>query len=399
MIFLIFALSLWYAWRYSRTEIDPDWAMFNLEGFTGARYGKDFIDCKSPLIHYWYRGIAKMVGKDVKRVKFAHHFLISIPGFIIGGWQGLAFVALVNSGWLYAFHGNVGQQAVGLIMLSLFAQQEWISTALLFAAVAFEPKLVSVLVIPLLHGWYLPFTLLSLTGISIALLIRFYAPQYWGWLWEANIVVPKRMTEMRRKLLKNGVDYINIPSQGMLFILPWLWFAIVNRPDVLYWLPLFLYMLLMIVGIAVRSNHFIPLAAWIALALPQTAIYGLLATEILSGMFYLPDIWRRYYPRLANINQDAKAVGEWLRDKPGRLWVNGLHTGIYIYSGKPPFGGMTEQIEIRENVHERREAWRNAFKASPPEWVVVGFEPGWNFEPIGYNLVAKTMHSNIYRRS
>ena len=71
MILILALVALWYAWRYSKSTIDPDWAMFNFEGFCNSWYGRDYLDCKTPLIHLWYWAIAKVVGKDVARVKFA----------------------------------------------------------------------------------------------------------------------------------------------------------------------------------------------------------------------------------------------------------------------------------------------------------------------------------------
>jgi hypothetical protein len=125
----------------------------------------------------------------------------------------------------------------------------------------------------------------------------------------------------------------------------------------------------------------------------------LVAVDLVSSFGYLGDIWRRFYSGLQAVNEDARKVGEWLRDKPGRVWVNGLHSGIYIHARKPPIGGLAEQVEIRENAPERREKWRKAFKANPPEWVVDGYSPGWKFTGNGYSLVADTGISKIYKRT
>ncbi len=396
---LLLILAAYYALRYSRMSIDPDWALFNMMGFTGARYGRDYLDCKSPMIHYWYWAIARLVGKDIARVRFAHHLLISIPGILVGGWSGAAFIVLVNSGWMFGFHGNVGQQAAGWIFLALVWQNPWISTALVFAAISFEPKLVFTLLYPILRGWFLPLFSFSLLAGVAAVLIYFLANDYWKILVEANLTLPKRMTDFRRRLLKAGADYLHTPAQGAVYILPWLFLAFVLRPDYIYWTPVIAYMLLMICGIAIRSNHYLPLAGWIAPVFQSgDVVVGLLLVEAFSSLFYIGDLWRRFYPGLRDINLEAQEIGKWLRDKPGRLWVNGIHSGIYIHAQKPPFGGMTEQIEIRENAPERREAWRKAFKESPPEWVVVGHMPGVEFTPLGYDLVARSAESLIYRR-
>lgn len=396
---LLLSLAVYYALRYSKTSVDPDWAMFNLMGFTGARYGKDFLDCKSPMIHYWYWAIVKLVGRSVPRVKFVHHLLVSLPGIIVGGWSGAAFIVLVNSGWLFGFHGNVGQPAAGAIFLALNFQHPWLSTGLIFWALSFEPKLIFTLFYPLLRGWHFPLFILSSLVGAAAIAARFFFPEYWAHLVEANLTIPKRMVDFREKLARSGVDFLHTPAMGLAYVLPWLIFSVQQNRDWIYWFPLAAYFLLMIRGIAVRSNHYLPLAAWIAPGLSQAQfVIPLLLVEAFSGIFYIGDIWRRFYPGLRDMNLDAQEVGKWLRDKPGRLWVNGIHTGVYIYAQKPPFGGMTEQIEIRENAQERRDSFRRAFKGDPPEWVVIGQSPGIDFSPTGYDLVARSNSSLIYRR-
>ena len=80
---LLLLISLYTAWRYSKLEVDPDWAYFNLWGFTGAKYGKDFPDCKTPFIHLYYLGLSKIVGADVSRIKFANHFLMGLGGIAV----------------------------------------------------------------------------------------------------------------------------------------------------------------------------------------------------------------------------------------------------------------------------------------------------------------------------
>ena len=140
MTVVLAVLALFYAWRYSRAEIDPDRAMFNLWGFTGAVYGRDFVDCKMPGIHLWYLALSKIVGRNVKRVRFAHHLVISLPGIIVGGWAGLAYIVIVQSGALLAFHGNVGQPAAALVFVAISLDNPVVSPLLALAALGFEPK-------------------------------------------------------------------------------------------------------------------------------------------------------------------------------------------------------------------------------------------------------------------
>src|SRR5512147_2577943 len=132
LFILLLLVCAWYAWRYSRAELDPDMTAFTLQAFTGARYGKDFADCKTPGIHWWFLLITKVVGKSVPRVKFANTFLVSLPSLAIlyytgNFWAGLAFIILVNSGWLIGFHGNVGQVPAGLFAMALIIPNPWIS--------------------------------------------------------------------------------------------------------------------------------------------------------------------------------------------------------------------------------------------------------------------------------
>ena len=395
---LLALVCIWIAWLYSKTEIDPDWALFNLPAFTGAWYGRDFVDCKSPLIYLWYYGIAKITGPDIKAVKFMHHILISFPGIVVGGWAGLAFIVIINSGWLIAFHGNVSQQPAGFILLALWFHDPWISTALLFLAIAFEPKLITLLLIPILSSWWLPLG----TGVVIAggtaLVIWKKWPQVWGWLVEANLTITKRMTAWRWDLIRHGADFTYTSMKGLMYILPWLLLGAYTKPDLKYWLPMIAYIVLNAAGVFIRPNHLMILAPWIALALPWQGVVALFITDWVSGFAYMGDVWNRFYSALRIGNEEARLIGEWLKDKPGTLWVNGIHTAIYIYSGKKPYGGMTEQIEIRNNATERRKAWREAWQKEPPEWVVEGQSPGWTFNPIGYHREIEGNISKIYRR-
>lgn len=394
----LLGLSLWYAWRYSRIEIDPDWSMFNFAAFTGAWYGRDFLDCKTPAIHLWYWAIAKLVGADVRRVKFAHHILISIPGLIVGGWPGLAFIVLVNSGWLQGFHGNVGQLPAGMFLLAYTWGNPWGGAALVAVAMAFEPKLIPAgVVFLLLNQWWLPGFALAAAGGGLAAWLYLRRRQWWDWLWEANVTITRRMVGMRREIART-TDITYTAGRGLMFILPWVGIGVMERPDWRFWLPAVVYLAFIALGLAVRDNHYLPLAAWIAIALPAWGAALLLITDLVSGLGYLGDIWARYYMGLANANTDARQVGEWLRDRPGRVWVNGLHSGVYIHARKPPLFGLCEQIEIRENASERREVWRAQFRNDPPEWVVVGMSPGWKFTGQGYRLVHRTGMSEIYGR-
>jgi hypothetical protein len=91
-----------------------------------------------------------------------------------------------------------------------------------------------------------------------------------------------------------------------------------------------------------------------------------------AGGFYLGKIWMRFYYELNPINLASKAAGEWLRDKPGSLWVSGLDTAVYVYAGKRPACGMADQMEIRDVATERKALFVKRWRENPPDWVVVG---------------------------
>ena len=77
---VLMAIATFMAWRLSKTEADPDFAMFSLSGFTGSWYGRDFADCKTPMIHLWYHLLHKISNGSIERVKFLHHFILGMVG-------------------------------------------------------------------------------------------------------------------------------------------------------------------------------------------------------------------------------------------------------------------------------------------------------------------------------
>ena len=407
---LIIGLAIWYAWRYSKTSIDPDWAMFNLGGFTGALYGRDFVDCKSPLIHLWYAGLTAIVGKDISKVRFLHHTLVSLPGIALFNYTGsialgLGFVVLINSGFLLAFHGNVGQIPAGMIALAIASGEPIISAIALALAVAFEPKLIiSVLIMAIFYNCLIPFSAIVGIGILLFIALWFLWRDMADWLIYQNITIPKRMTEARKKMIKEHPEGIWTWSSaiGMAYFLPIALLAIYQRPVIEYWLPALAYIAIMILGLVLRQNHLIPLIGWIVMAgVPDIYWIGLVIIDLTASGFYLTNAWYIFYQALLTQNSDAKAIGLWLKDKKGDVWVNGIHSGVYIYAEKAPIGGMCEQIEIREVAHERREQWRKHIKHNAPQYVVMSNLPGWKFEPrSGYRKIANTeMGSAIYEKA
>jgi hypothetical protein len=395
MILPLLLISIFMAWRYSKIEIDPDWALFNMAAFTGSWYGRDFVDVKTPAIHIYYWLIAKMVGKSVPRVLFTHHFLMGIcgiPYYLMTGnfWGALAFCVLINTGWLLTFHGNVGQQPATLILFALIIPNPWIACGLFVAAILFEPKLLlSFIAVVIFKGWYLPTAVMSIMGVVAILLIRWWKPQIWKWIWESSVLLPKKLQEKRKEgmYLHKWMPWFT--AGGLVYLLPWLGAAIYSNQSWQFWVAPLLYVVFICYGRVIRPNHLIPLIPWVVLAgIPPTLIGLLILTDWISSGMYFGDIWQRFYLGLMVANIEAKELGEWLRDKPGDLWVNHYHTAIYIWAQKPVLYSMTEQAEIREFTDRRREMLRR-WKNNPATWVIDSPQHGLNFNGAGYALVAK----------
>jgi len=300
LIFLLLGVSAFVAYRYSKSEIDPDLALFNMAAFTGSWYGRDFIDCKPPAIHLWFWLLAKIVGKNIQRVRFAHHFLLGACGILVAYltnsfWNGLAFTVLINSAWVYAFHGNVGQVPAVAVAIALVAPSGWIAVAALGLAVFFEPKLLLTLIlIVALQGYWIP----ALVYLAAAAILLLLIPRQWlRWTWESSFTIPKRMGKLRveHRLYADWVPWYS--SQAMLYILPWVYLAVVARPEWQYWLPAVAYALMIGYSKVIRQNHMLPLVAWIVCAgISPLAILALVALDFVSAGLYLGDIWLRHSP-------------------------------------------------------------------------------------------------------
>lgn len=400
---LMLSVSAFYAWRYSKTNLDPDAAMFMLEGFTGSWYGRDYVDCKTPLVHLLFYGIVKATGKNITKVKLVYHMLVSLTailyylftGDFVGG---LAALVLINSGWLLAFHGNVGAVAAGLILLALGAQA-WVGTALFLLAVLYEPKLVlSFLAVVILNGWYLPTLAFAIVGMITALLVYRFYPQVWQWLVEANITIPARMSRNRKGLYPWAPVYT---SFGFLYLMPWILLGVIAKPDLVYWTPPILFLILTGAGRVIRPNHLLPVIPWVVLAgIPPVQVFAMIMADWISAGLYLGDIWARFYGGLSERLSYSKLVGEWLKDQKGTVWINSLSCELFIHSQKPILYGVNEQIEINEAVLERRTEFLKRWKANPPDWVVQ--EQGYGviaFSGTGYKLINQAGSFLIYKKA
>lgn len=394
----ILLISAFLAWRYSKTSVDPDWSYFNLWGFTGSVYGRDFADCKTPLVHLWYLGLSKLVGRNIARVRFANHFLVGSVGvllYVLTGnfWGAVAYTVLVNSGWLLAYHGNVGQIPAALIAVALTV--DTLPASLLWLlAVLYEPKLApSFLVFVVLSGSYF-----ALAVLAFMVFFAYYHKdrEPLKGIWESSVTIPLRMNKNRKgDFYKLFMPWFT--STSVLYLLPWLAFAIQAKPDVWYWLPALVYVVLIASGKVVRQNHFIPIIPFVAMSgLPFVPL--LVVIDLVSNGFYLGNIWARHYPALDEINDTAEKIGAWFQGKPGTLYVNDIHSGVYIHTRKPVLYGFAEQIEIRETAHERRKVMIEGWKQNPPDWVVNGRFPGMSFKPVGYQRMAIVGDAIIYKK-
>jgi hypothetical protein len=347
--------------------------------------------------------LVKLVGKSVPRVKFIHHALLGMAGigvYLLSGniWNGIAFTVLINSGWLMAFHGNVGQVPAALIALS-FTLPPWMAILLWALAVFYEPKLIpSFILIFMINAWWLQVpTLLALSSVCCLIVVYLVLTKQWQGWWESSVTIPGRMAKARKSHNYPWVPWFT--ASGLLYILPWLMFGWVYRGDWRFWLPALAYIVFTGLGLVVRPNHLIPLVAWVAAAnLPYWVVLPLVLTDFVSSGLYLGDIWGRFYLGLRDLNQEAQRAGEWLKDKAGSIWVNGIHTGIYIYAQKPVNYGLAEQIEIREVAHERRAEMVKRWKSDPPAWVVMTQGAGVKFNATGYVRAERFGSTEIWRK-
>jgi hypothetical protein len=400
----LLVLTLFLAWRFSKAPPDADWAMFNLATFTGSIYGRDFVDCKSPGVHLLYWAIAKLVGENVERVRFTYHVLVGLPGIVYtlatrDIWGGLAFTILINSGWLWAFHGNVDQVPAGLILLA-FVTPAPVSVFLWSVAVFYEPKLVLTFIAMIaLRGWWIEAGVAAVMCGAIALYLYLKQRQWFDRLWEANFTIPKRMNEKRRGLYK-WIPWFT--GQTMVYVLPWIMAAVYSKPDPLYWLPVVVYLVFISLGRVIRQFHLFPIVPWIALAgIPAQWVFTLFVLDLLASGFYLGDIWFTFYSGLRAGNFAARAVGKWLKNQWGTVWINNMHTEILIYAEKPVLFGLTEQLEINQVADERRQVMLEKWPKAPPTWVVTMADPmPVQFVTTGYHLESETQDGlfKIWRR-
>jgi len=399
----LLTINSYIAWRYSKMPVESDFGIFAMWGMTGAAYGRDFVDCKSPGVHLWLLLLSK-VKRDIKVVRLLHFFVTGLPSVIYYAFTrdytgALAFLILIHSGWLYAFHGNVGDMPAGLIFLALITGNPWLFVALLEVATFYEPKLVVatglMILIKIQTVWLPSLVYGALIAIAVGLLY-FKLRQVFDALIESAYTIPKRMAAKRKGLYQFMPSYTSIP---FMYILPWLFAGIYSKPELLYWLPAIVLIAFQFLGKVIRPNHLLPLAAWIAAAgIRPEIVFALATTDLLSAAMYTGNIWARFYPYCDAITRDAKQIGEWLKDKPGILWVNSMWAQIYLYANKKPTYGMMEIIEVNDVATERREIMNKNISNTPPDWIVTDETARVGYDYRNYRNVAKVSDFIVYKR-
>jgi hypothetical protein len=408
-LLLLISLAIWQSYWLSRQLSDPDFALFNQTTFTGAWYGKDYADCKTPGIHLYYWLIGLVAGASVPIVKFIDHMLTALPGLIYyqisGNFAGaLIYIGLVNSPHLQAFTGNVGHLATALIMASMISIHPGVSCLFLCAAVFVEPKyLPAAIAAAIIQGWWQAIPVLFSGMVAAAgilwLIARFNdfdLKTLLGWIIESSVTIPGRMSKYRHKLVQWMPWWT---SEPLMIMLPWIVAAAITRPEMNFWLPAILYVAVISLGFTIRPYHLIPLVPFIALAgIPQDLALILWAIEFLTAGFYLGNMGARHYRYYWDQVLVSSEIGKWMKDKEGSLWVNGMHTEVYLYAQKKCPFDLIEQIEINDVAHERRAVMKEEWIRHPPDWVVVGDNAKVKFQPNGYTIEAEAPGAVVYRK-
>lgn len=399
----LLTLNIYIAWRYSKMPVESDFGIFAMWGMTGAVYGRDFVDCKSPGVHIWLMLLAK-IKRDIKVVRLSHFILTGLPSIVYYAFTrdyagALAFLILIHSGWLYAFHGNVGDIPAGLIFLALITGNPWLFVALLVVATFYEPKLVvatGLMILIKIQTVWLPTLVYGMVIGALVSILYLKFRQVFDWIVESSYTIPKRMISSRKGLYKFMPSFTSIP---FMYILPWLFAGIYSKPELLYWLPAIIMIAFQFVGKVIRPNHLLPLAAWVAAAgIRPEIVFALATTDLLSAGLYIGNIWARFYPGLDAITRNAKQIGEWLKDKPGILWVNSMWAQIYLYANKKPQYGMMEVVEVNSVAKERSQLMIEKLVTSPPDWIVTDETARVGYDYKRYRNVAKVNNFVVYKR-
>jgi hypothetical protein len=392
---LIAALNIYIAWRYSGQLIGPDEGIWLLTGITGAKYGCDYVDCKPPGIHFYMWLLAKLTGRRVPIMKFLHHAIIGAIAvcvyYLTGSLSsGLMATALLQSAWFLAYQSWVDALGSAFLLLGVLLPPY---PALVCFAIAtlFNIKMaVPALVWGITQHWFVEMAIVILGGLFVLNAIYIYRPAWIDTTVYQAVTVAARLTTYRKQIFQNTFN--STWAVSMLLVIPTLLAAVQARTSIALWVVFAVYALLNAAGRTWRPNHWLPLSLMAAAAPPLTWSVLILLMEWISTRAYWGNIWLTTYPGIVQELLEAKAIGEVLRDKPGTLWVNTLHTQIYIYAQKKPMYNMVQQVEIADVIPERAAQRDQALRKLAPTIIVLGPLSVPAREIQGYRLLSQTTH-------
>jgi hypothetical protein len=369
---LLAALNLWYAWSYHDSEIGPDEALWLLWPVTGSR---PFVDFVGGMIgtHLWIKGLSLLVGKSIKRLKFAHHAamgLFPIAGYLLTGSLavGIMMTAVLQSGLLLAFQSWIDALSGGLLAVALLAPSPW-NVVLLGLAVITNVKMIPAgLVIIVWHGLWAEFAIgLGAAGVIATLWWGFFHHSFMG-AWYEMVTVSLRVPPHRKKCDYKEL-WFNAPAMVALVLAA----AYMGKPVALPWLVFLAYTATNSAGGYWRSNHFLPIVVLAAADPPLEWALAVLAVDWAMMRFYLGNPWRHgYLLGTLPVWQQVAKVARHVATLNGSLFVNDMATQLYPLSGKRCKWGRVEELELRHITPEREWVRDRLLREQPPDIVVNG---------------------------
>lgn len=358
--------------KYMLLPIGQDEGIWLLWGVTGSRPYLDHVDCKPPGVHLWGLLLAKLGRKNIRAIKLLHHSAVAGCAAILGVLvhdvdAALAFAVLAHSIRLNGNHAWVEQLSAFFFAVTLVAPASLaVPSALLAVLCNTKLAVPALFFLGVRHGWSAGglFALCAALGVAG---IYIFKPRLLSAIFFGCFTVSQRMVKLRRQsgsgLLPPLDDHL---GGALLLVVPALAAALVNSQDAALWGTALLYVLLNSLGRVWRPYHLIPLAAPVAVAAPDIAVFLVIADFAAAG-FYLGDPLTRLRPWVGRRMHEARNVGRFLEAKEGSLWVSNAFTQIYVYAKKPPGRLPVEQVEIAPVIPERRLSG-----ASTPRFSVIG---------------------------